>query len=113
MFLIIRIIYDILIEGKFSTPIYAYHATDKKHLKSILKHGLIPNKSDGGYGSEEISDIGYSKAPMTGVYYTESAKDAINIAKSLHTNSAVVIVMKIEKREGIFDSHFVFHRGCI
>lgn len=94
---------DILTEGKFAKSVYAYHATYKKYLKSILKHGLIPNRNEGGYGSDEVSDIGYSKAPMDGVYFTYSRQDAKSIATSLHTTSPVIIVMKVQKRASVFD----------
>lgn len=89
-------ILHILEEGKFSKSEYAYHATYKQHAKSILKHGLIPNKSEGGYGSNDTSPSGYSQAPLYGVYFTKSARDAIYIANSL-SKDGVIVVAKIQQ----------------
>jgi len=88
----------LLREGKFIKSNYAYHATNLTHLQSILKHGLVPNKSEGGYGSHETSTMGYSLAPLHGVYMTASAKDALFIAKSIE-GSSIVVVCKIQPRD--------------
>lgn len=89
-------ILNILNEGKFSKSEYAYHATKKEHIQSILKHGLIPNKSEGGYGSDETSEGGYSLNPLHGVYFTKSAKDAIFIGNSMD-KTPIIIVAKIQQ----------------
>ena len=89
-------ILHILNEGKFSKSEYAYHATKKEHIQSILKHGLIPNKSEGGYGSDETSEGGYSLDPLHGVYFTKSPKDAIFIGNSM-TKDPIIVVAKIQQ----------------
>lgn len=94
---------DLLQEAQFSQPIYAYHATDGANLKSILKHGMIPNHLENGYGSNETSSMGYSLAPQSGVYFTKSHGDAIHIAKSIETKVPVIIVCKIQIRDADMD----------
>lgn len=89
-------ILQILSEGKFSKSEYAYHATKKEHISSILKHGLIPNKSEGGYGSDETSEGGYSLDPLHGVYFTKSAKDALFIGNSM-SKDPIIVVAKIQQ----------------
>jgi hypothetical protein len=88
---------DILLEAKFSKPTYAYHATKLKHVPSILKHGLIPNKSEGGYGSDEQdSALGYSLTALPGTYFTSKPKAALSIATSF-TEAMAIIVCKVQR----------------
>lgn len=88
---------DILLEAKFSKPTYAYHATKLKHLPSILKHGLIPNKSDGGYGSDEQdSALGYSLTALPGIYFTSKPKAALSIATSF-AEAMAIVVCKVQR----------------
>lgn len=88
---------DLLLEAKFSKPTYAYHATKLKHLPSILKHGLIPNKSDGGYGSDEQdSALGYSLTSLPGIYFTTEPKPALSIATSF-TEPMAIVVCKVQR----------------
>lgn len=95
---------DLLTEAQFSKPIYAYHATDSANLKSILKHGMIPNHREDGYGSTETSSFGYSLAPHAGIYFTRNEKDVIFIAKSLEVaKAAMVVVCKIQERDAEVD----------
>lgn len=91
-------IQTILAEAKFAKPEYAYHATNMDNLKSILKHGLVPNYRSGGYGSEETSTAGYSLTPLTGVYFTRNATDALYIAKGL-SGKNIIIVAKIQPKQ--------------
>jgi len=95
-------ILNILSEAKFSQTEYAYHATKGEHLRSILKNGLIPNKSTGGYGSEDKSlVVGYSLAPLSGVYFTRLPHDAETICKQ--TGDAVIIVCEIQPKDAEMD----------
>ena len=94
---------DILTEGKFSKSMYAYHATKNEHLRSILKHGLIPNKSEDGYGSEDTSDAGYSLQALPGIYFTRRGRDARDIAKHIDGDGAIVIVCKIQPQDTEID----------
>lgn len=95
---------ELLKEAQFTQPIYAYHATDSENLKSILKHGMIPNHREDGYGSNELSSLGYSLAPQSGVYFTRDANDVIHIAKSIEVNqSPMIIVCKIQIKDAEMD----------
>lgn len=91
-----------LLEAKFAKPEYAYHATKATNLKSILKHGLIPNKMEDGYGSDETSDVGYSLTALDGVYFTKSAKEAEMIMKSLY-DEAIIVILKLQYRDSELD----------
>ena len=85
-------ILNLLAEGKFSKSEHAYHATKGEHLRSILKNGLIPNKSNGGYGSDEKAlVVGYSLSPLSGVYFTRNPHDAETICKQYGENSLIII----------------------
>lgn len=95
-------IQNILQEAKLAPTIYAYHASKAEHLKSILKHGLVPNFSGDGYGSDEISHAGYSLTPLRGVYFTRTGKQAMNIGKSLQAKS-IVIVCKVQFKQAELD----------
>lgn len=91
-----------LLEAKFAKTEYAYHATKATNLKSILKHGLIPNKMEDGYGSDETSDVGYSLTALDGVYFTKTAKEAEMIMKSLY-DEAIIVVLKLQYRDSELD----------
>jgi len=91
-----------LLEAKFSKSEYAFHATDGNNLKSILKHGLIPNKNEGGYGSDDYSEVGYELTPLSGVYFTTKFNDAKYIARSISYDS-IIIIAKIQSRNTEID----------
>lgn len=96
-------ILQLLSEGKFIKSMYAYHATDTDNFRSILKHGLIPNKQERGYGSDEASDIGYSLSALSGVYFSAKAKDANFISKNLDGNRAIIVVCKVQRGNAELD----------
>lgn len=90
-------------EAQFAKPIYTYHATRKKYLKSILKHGLIPNFKKDGYGSGERNyHAGYSLESLPGIYLTKSPKDALSIGKSIDDNT-IILVCKIQLQQSHMD----------
>lgn len=91
-----------LLEAKFAKTEYAYHATLADNLSSILKLGLIPNKLEGGYGSEDQSDVGYELTPLSGVYFTKSAKSAEFITHNLN-GRPIIVVAKIQTRDSDLD----------
>lgn len=94
---------EILCEGDFSKPTYAYHATKFNNFRSIIKNGLIPNKiSGGGYGSTEKAPAGYDLTPLSGVYLTRVAKNAAHIADSLN-DKAIIVVCKIQDKAAELD----------
>src|SRR5690606_13966356 len=70
-----------------------YHGTSKSHLRSILKQGLIPNKSGGGYGSSEISSLGIPLTPLPGVYFTTTGKKAQYIANANYEDPLIIIAL--------------------
>jgi hypothetical protein len=76
-------------------PILAYHATSVKYLRSIIKHGLVPNFSDSGYGSNETNEIGVSLKALPGVYFTPSGNDADLIGKSMNYDYIIVVASVI------------------
>lgn len=96
-------------EAKFSQPIYAYHATSKDNLRSIISNGLQPNFKDGkysknkrqsGYGSTEDSVLGYALTPLGGVYFTNSYKKAQHIANVISTtDGGVIIICKVQPKQ--------------
>lgn len=73
---------------------YGYHATNMTHLRSILKQGLKPNHSDGGYGSDEVSSHGTPLTPLPGVYFTTTGRKAEHIGKANY-DAPVIIVAKV------------------
>lgn len=90
---------EYIVEAKFTKPIYAYHATKAEYLHSIIKNGLIPNKSENGYGSDESSsEFGYSLQSLPGVYFSRIAKNSINIAKSF-SEPSIIVVCKIQPNQ--------------
>lgn len=89
-------ILNILSEA-YTDTIYAYHATKPKYLRSIIKQGLIPNKNESGYGSNEVSgSFGYSLAALPGIYFTADYARAEHIGK-LYGDSPIIIIAKISK----------------
>lgn len=100
---------DIITEGKFSKPTYAYHATMKRNVRSIVKHGLIPNKEEDGYGSAEVGSAGYTLTPLPGVYFTKTAKDAGHISNHLGTGDGAVIIAKIQQKQVELDEDRLTH----
>lgn len=101
------LIEKLLNEAKFAKQEYAYHATDSSNLRSILKHGLIPNHRNDGYGSSEYSEFNYSLAPLSGIYFTSRASDVIHIAKSIElddeSSSPMIIICKVQVKSGEMD----------
>lgn len=96
-------IQDIL-EGKFSKSQYAYHGTSSKHLRSIIKNGLIPNKSEGGYGSDDASlDTGLPLTPLSGTYFTIRAKEAQDIARDVINWNEIPVVIVCKVQRGDFE----------
>jgi hypothetical protein len=102
-----------LLEAKFAKEktLY-YHGTGAKYLKSILKQGLIPNKMEGGFGSEE-KDISfdYELTPLDGVYITShigratiAAKDASQSTES----DPIIFVISGQSRENLIDEDQIF-----
>jgi hypothetical protein len=91
-----------LLEAKFAKPEYAYHATKAVHLKSILTHGLIPNKEEGGYGSDEEASAGYALTSLPGVYFARDYRDAVYISRDLYGPS-IIVVAKIQTRDSELD----------
>lgn len=100
-----KLLKELITEAKFSKTVYAYHVTRAEHLESIMKHGLIPNKSHGGYGSDDYSSIGYDLESLPGVYFTTSTEEAADIVG--HLRDAIIIVCKIQKRSAELDEDFL------
>lgn len=93
-----------ILEAQFAKPQYAYHATKAEHIPSILKHGLIPNKREGGYGSADTSTIGIPLTPLSGTYLTYSAKDAKYISYDVGGNDGgIVVICKVQNRAADLD----------
>lgn len=89
-----------------TAPVYGYHSTFLSHLPSILKQGLMPNKSEGGYGSGDTSLAGYSLQSLPGVYFFKDGRDAEILVKdfnSMHGKAALVIVSKIQPKTATLD----------
>ena len=105
-------IFDILQEAKFAKEKkYYYHGTSGAYLRSILKHGLIPNKMEGGYGSDETKvDFDIELTPLEGVYMSLDREVASSAAKELSINTRnfpIIFVIKAQDRESIPDEDYV------
>lgn len=81
------------LEERKQDQIHAYHATDIKHLRSILKHGLVPNYSEGGYGSDEVNQFNVPLTPHPGVYFTKKAGASVHIAKGY--DRGIILIAKV------------------
>ena len=88
-------IQNLLHEAKFTPLIYGYHITKLRHLDSIMKHGLVPNKEEGGYGY--AGGIDYAEESLPGVYFAVSAIDA------WVPSDALVVVAKVQPRSSEMD----------
>lgn len=100
-----NLIDDILLESRFS-PILAYHATSGKYLRSIVKNGLVPNKSAGGWGSSEYSSYGTSSKSMAGVYFTRDVKTAQYITGDVvetDVEPRLIVVCAVQERSAELD----------
>lgn len=97
-------ILDLLIEAKFSDGIYVYHGSFLKHLRSIIKKGLVANHSMGGYGSMGSDDMGVPLTSLNGVYVTKSYMMALDAASSLNNvKQELVVVCKVQPRSFVMD----------
>jgi RNA:NAD 2'-phosphotransferase (TPT1/KptA family) len=95
---------EFLSEAKFSKPIIAYHATKVENVQSILKHGLIPNKKDDGWGSEDHNmDVGISLKALSGIYFTDSAEAVIDIASEIGYKDGAIVICKIQRKMAAMD----------
>jgi len=95
-----------LLEYTSTKPIIAYHTTLRKHLKQILKHGLIPNRSKGGYGSDEKSSVGYSLESLPGTYFYREYKRAKNLANALNSKNntdSMIVICQIQPKTATVD----------
>lgn len=93
-----------LLEAKFSKPIYAYHASKRSNLNSIIKNGLIQNKKLGGYGSGGTTRWGTPLTPLTGIYFCNNIPDADTIAFEINeTDPAVIIICQIQLETAYMD----------
>lgn len=93
-----------LLEAKFVPTSYAYHATKAEHVPSILKHGLVPNHRDGGYGSSDTSSLGIPLTPLSGTYLTYSSKEAKYISRDVDMEGGgIVVICKIQSRTAELD----------
>ena len=98
-----NILVNLTERAQFVPTTYAYHATDMKYLRSILKQGLLPNKNDNGYGSSEVSSsFGYKLSPLPGVYFTDDQRHAEHIAKQID-GQGLIIIAKVQKRTASMD----------
>lgn len=94
-----------LLESRFK-PILAYHATSGKHLRSIIKNGLIPNKSEGGWGSKDLSDYGTNNRAMAGVYFTKDVRIAQSITSDVVNSDhepRLIVVCSVQERSAEAD----------
>ncbi len=106
------LIFDIIKEAKFAKEKkYFYHGTGGTYLRSILKNGLIPNKMEDGYGSDETdSRFEIQLTPLAGVYMAKDRIVAITAAKEMSyktKSDAIVFVIKAQEREAFVDEDYV------
>jgi len=104
-------IQTILEKAKFSKEkTFAYHATSKKHLRSILKKGLIKNYSEEGLGNDlgDDSEFGFSYDPHDGVYLTTNYSKAVNFARDVGGNGPLIVVVQVQSKSTHLDEDELF-----
>ena len=88
-------------EGKFSSPVIAYHGTRYKNLQTILSQGLMSSKSGTGWGSSiKGSEMQKDKKSVGGVYFTTSASMAVRITPG---EQKLLVIAQVEPRSSYSD----------
>lgn len=89
-----------IIEAKFTKPITAFHGTTTTFLKSILKHGMIPNPNKSVYDSDDrASENKPSIKTIGGTYFTTRlglANSATTNAKNKFGGNPMIIIANIQ-----------------
>ena len=95
--------YTDLIEAKFTKPITAFHGTTTTFLKSILKHGMIPNPNKSVYDSDDTArENRPSNKTIGGTYFTTrlgTAASAATSAKNKFNGNPIIIIANIQKKK--------------
>lgn len=97
---------NILLEFQSTRPVLAYHTTTAQHLKSILKQGLVPNKSSGGYASDAQSAAGYDLSALPGTYFFKDAHEAERLAKDFNVDknlASAIIICQVQPKTATLD----------
>lgn len=108
--------YTDLIEAKFTKPITAFHGTTTTFLKSILKHGMIPNPNKSVYDSDDTArENRPSNKTIGGTYFTTrlgTAASAATSAKNKFNGNPIIIIANIQLKstygdEDNYDGQYV------
>ena len=97
---------ETLLEFQSTKPVLAYHTTTRQHLKSILKQGLIPNKSSGGYGDGAKSADGYDLSSLPGTYFFKDAHEAERLAKDFNVDKGLpsaIVICQVQPKTATLD----------
>lgn len=97
-------------EAKFSKPEIFYHGTSKKHLPSILKHGLRADKTGSGWSGSERGNV-YMRGLKSygGVYMTDNI-DRSYVAASAASDlnrDGITVIIQFQPRSGVLDEDTV------
>lgn len=101
----------LLEKAKFAKEkIIAYHGTDVRNLRSILKHGLVKNHGEDGLGRGKTSSLGYTYDPHDGVYATTRLAKAINFSRDVAKGDtySLVVVLQVQKKSIHLDEDEIF-----
>jgi len=99
--------------AKFSKPVIAYHGTDARNLRSILKKGLLPDQpvSDiTGKGKRKAKNIvgtveHRSWLPHSGVYFT---RDIVNGVVNAQTfKKPLLIIAQVQIKDSLPDEDLI------
>jgi hypothetical protein len=91
------------VAAKFTKPIIAYHGTDIKNLRSILKKGLLPDQPGpwSKYSAEGLSYNVRSMQSLGGVYFSKSLFTAKKTAN--HDSSLILVIAQIQAKDALPD----------
>lgn len=85
----------------------AYHGTSGSRLRSILKHGLIPQESDGYGSSVGGTSTKRDMSSLGGIYLTTDIRlarlAATQVTKNRKDSSKLIVVVEVEKRTSVLD----------
>jgi hypothetical protein len=93
--------------GKHAPTITAYHGTSTSRLRSILKHGLVPNKP-GRWSSDTSHGAQRSRKSFQGVYFSPNLMTAYTSATDLilhekNGGNRLIVVAQIQPMSSLPD----------
>lgn len=100
-----------IFEGRIDEPIIAYHGTSNLYRDSILTHGLHPDFSGSGWGSDLIGNSGgRDLTSFGGVYFTtneRTASDAASHIVNKNGGNLMFVVAQIHEKSAMLDEDII------